>query len=182
MPTIGARSHVQQGGFQVCDHVAGDVNELVPSSLPPAGPMAPHLGARLTVEQLNQYGFCGERDQYEEISDIQLANVRAYEVPALVGLELEWGPGQTLWDCVQRTLQDLTGCSWSYAGEAYRDGPVRKYRLLHTRLVGPRDEATGQPMELEMSGDVGLDAPVVKIRTATWANKSFLGYRVPFYA
>lgn len=165
------------------------------------GPMARFLGERLTYEQLldNEYAIGP--------SERGLAFARAYPVPTLVGAVLVAGDPSDMRATLEALLGErLPGVPWRL------DFNVRlnRYGLLHTSVSGPADETTGQPMALELCGQVVQADPTpqsatsrlwhvfgrssrwaetvadtdgirIRIAVATYANLMFTGIGVPLY-
>ena len=170
---------------------------------PSFGPMMSYLGPRHSNADLISEDFERTADSPE------VCLVRAWPVPRLIGAPLasdEAGLARVLeillWD-------RLPGIDWRVP--EIDVGPLRKYGMLHTAVAAPVDEVTGQPMALEIHGDVilldgrpargdwwtvrgfsiaeffvGFDRPVagaldIRIDVATYANVCLPGFGVPFY-
>jgi len=171
-------------------------------SVAPGGPMAAHLGDRLSVDALTDE----DRLMTEEIA----ARIRAWSVPSLIGTvfvaEEKGDVARALQAHVQRHLGVPVRVSAREVGSS-------KYMHVHTSASTPPDPSTGQPMFLELYGHIArvgehdlrtlegarwqralrqqirehrgvtrLSGPlVIRLETVTWANVSYPGFRVPFY-
>ncbi len=166
----------------------------------PAGPLAAYLGPRFSIEQVRSAEDYVEDERVQEF-------VRAYPVPGLADVEVEAADdGAAFASALATTLRaHLPWPEWTV--ERDLSGPLRKYALLHTSLNAPIDEATNQPMALELCGalltvggaalpesgsdewfrrDRDLDTPLpgpitVRIHLAVYANVAYPGIGMPFY-
>jgi hypothetical protein len=164
---------------------------------PVTGAMAPFLGDRFSVTQLdNEFADDDERELF--------ALIRAYPVTSLVGVPLSANGELELPDALQALLrQHCPGIDWLV--ERDLSGPLRKYGLLHTSVAAPPDETTGQPMALEVFArptrtsaaswaqlrreryqdaypHIPVDEPIeVQMRATTYANIPYPGVDVDFY-
>jgi hypothetical protein len=163
---------------------------------PVTGAMAPFLGDRFSMQQLEREYF--DDDEYERLS-----LVRAYPVTSLVGVPLNANGELNLPDAVEALLrQHCPGIDWQVEHDL--SGPLRKYGVLHTTVAAPPDETTGQPMALEVFArpamgvaswaerrseryqdaypGVPIDEPIeLQMRAATYANIRHSGVDVDFY-
>jgi hypothetical protein len=152
----------------------------------PGGVMAPHTGPQLTEAEIAR-AYATYTDGMDLNPRIRAA-VRAFPVPALVGLNISCRVeafNEALDDALARRLTDTT---WRTRG-----GLIEKYWLLDGSYTAPQDSITGQPMELALAGDVLLpgtqrehgqrfgDHIQVRVSAATWTNVSGLGFGVGFY-
>ena len=163
---------------------------------PVTGAMAPFLGDRFSVTQLdNEYADDDERELF--------ALIRAYPVTSLVGVSLSANDELNLPDALEALLgQHCPDIGWQV--ERDLSGPLRKYGILHTSVAAPADETTGQPMALEVFArpamgvaswaqrrterdqdsytHVPVDEPIeLKMRAATYANICYSGVDVDLY-
>jgi len=113
----------------------------------PAGLMSSHVGPRYSVEELR------EKEGYCEGDDVYLARVRAYPVLALIGKQLLIQRDTELPSAVARLLTEFMP-DWKWDESQVTLGPFRKYFLMHAIFPAPKDESTGQPMALEIYGDL----------------------------
>ena len=150
-------------------------------------------------------------EDFERTADSpEVCLVRAWPVPRLLGAPVAASDEAGLARVLETLLWDrLPGIDWRVPEISL--GPLRKYGMLHTSVAAPVDETTGQPMALEIYGDVilldgrstsgqwwtvrglgiaefftTLDRPLagtldIRIDVATYANVCFPGFGVPFY-
>ncbi len=111
----------------------------------PKGPLAPVLSARLGTDDVFD-------SEFNEEADIPaLRRVAAYSVPSLLGAEFEVESLQEIPVQVKALLaRALPGIDWWVADNW--SGPFMKYGFLHGSLPAPPNEATGEPMALELFG------------------------------
>jgi hypothetical protein len=125
---------------------------------PPAGPMAPHVGARIDPATLDLEKLAPDDRQ-------AIGRVRAFVVPALVDLVVD----------IPRTLEAnrealamlarTVPVAFEWKLERPIFGALHKQTLLTFACEAPDDEATGQPMCLVVRGPVthvegcALDTP-----------------------
>ncbi len=111
----------------------------------PKGPLAQFLSARLGTDDLEDI------DGHEEADLPALRRVAAYTVTPLIGAEFEVTSTQEIADAVRALLaRTLPGFDW-WVPEQW--GPlIRKYGFIHKSLPAPPNEATGEPMALELFG------------------------------
>jgi hypothetical protein len=145
----------------------------------------------------------------ESIEPDAVDGIRAYPVPALVGVILA-APTEAELPGALEALLRLRVCAFDWRVEPRISGPIRKYGLLHTSLDAPIDERRGEPMWLELAGDVvtvggvpvdgrawmdvrsmppsallgaALPGPIeIRIAVATYSNTRYPGVGVPFYS
>src|SRR5262245_6995671 len=120
---------------------------------PPSGAMSPFLGRRYDPEEIAN-AICFVSDCPEEEPDgRKVEPVRAFEVQTLPGATLHSESEEALVDQLRRLLTDrLPGISWDPRDISF--GALRKYLILHARVPAPPDETTGQPMGLELYGEL----------------------------
>ncbi len=172
---------------------------------PPAGLMAALLGPRIPSEQV------GDDEMFEEHGERVRALIRAYPVASLLGAQVTCMRDSELEARLAAVLDErCPGIEWRVNGERLA-GPLRKYGIVHTSVEAPPDEATAQPMALELYGEVteldgnpvtaggawidswrgrqGEIYPEVEVTepftfelvAATYANVLYPGANVPFY-
>jgi hypothetical protein len=177
-------------------HIVDRARQLVALSplrlhVAPAGPMAPYLGRRLVVPA------------HDKEAPVDQAEIRArrrarcYEVAALAGATFECGAadqaGPRLAALLDQTVPvgdwQVLQRDWTFM--------LDKVFLIHKVLPAPRDEATGEPMFLEVCATLqsvdgeSLDSPAGQqwvdrqrsafreginlqpLRIATWAGSRF---------
>ena len=113
---------------------------------PVSGLMAPFLGDQYSIEQLS------ETDNFECASNEErdaIAAIRAFPVTSLIGAQLHANNESDLATELGALLRRCCpGIEWQLDRDL--SGPLRKYGLLHTSLVAPPDDTTGQTMALEV--------------------------------
>lgn len=159
--------------------------------VPPAGPMAKHVGPQLTPEELADY--------YRHYTDCELtpriaAKIRAFPVPALIGTTFQCTPEDFHAQLDDVLTARLPGTRWE-TGRMHRYGSelLEKYWLLDGCYAASPDGATGQLMVLALSGTVRTpgaewrpgacwDGEIeVELLTATWSNVGGVGFGLGFY-
>ncbi|HEY7356671.1 MAG TPA: hypothetical protein VH590_09400, partial [Ktedonobacterales bacterium] len=141
-------------------HAAPDV-PLQYDARPVAGLMVPFVGRRYTEEEVWQFyrRFADVHESEEEHLRPLTARIRAFDVPVLAQAELMVNRLAELAPAVYDLLSArLPGWQWDAQQKEWQrvhmTGPVKKYGILHTTLRAPIDEATQQPMVLELFGRV----------------------------
>ncbi len=111
----------------------------------PKGLLAPALSARLGTDDVFD-------SEFNEEADIPaLRRVAAYSVPSLLGAEFEVESLQEIPVQVKALLaRALPGIDW-WVPNGW-SGPFLKYGFLHESIPAPPNEATGEPMALELFG------------------------------
>lgn len=139
---------------------------------------------------------------------LRKALVRAWTVPSIVGATFEAREEAGLTTALEGLLREsFPTCEWRLVDEF--TGPLRKYGIFHTDVSAPSDEQTGQPMALELAGEViafggrrvkrdrpwfelhrhspvyellAVPGPIeIRVSLATYANVLFPGIDAPFY-
>lgn len=173
--------------------------------------MAAYVGAQYSAEELWHYfRLYDEVDPDEEAQLRPLAaRIRAFDVPVLRDVTFTMSRLRD-YDTALRTLlrERLLGIAWAHVDEFGGVGPILKYNLIHEVVAAPADEATGEPMVLELYGHLTLvnkqpvqigqfrdflrghsthtDEAVLgeltfHLERATYANTRWPGIGVPFY-
>jgi hypothetical protein len=110
----------------------------------PTGAMAAYIGRRYTSKEIGR--------AYEEHVPGARA-VRAFEVPSLIGHRFAVTSPSQVQSVIRQTLtENLPGIEWDVPSDWA--GPLLKYQLLHKSIPAPPDEATGQPMALELFAEM----------------------------
>jgi hypothetical protein len=114
----------------------------------PGLPMAPFIGERIAEEQLyDEDRFSGD----EEVS--ALRHVFAYPVLTLISQSITIDQpediGPTLRQLLARQLPDIDW--WVPDGWS---GPFVKYAIIHASIPAPPSQGSGEPMALELFGEV----------------------------
>ena len=170
---------------------------------PVGGPLAPHVRAIVPWPRF-EVGH-DDDDDYEKAA---LPRVRAFPVPALHDVLLETASEDAIPSALESQLSALLpGVLWIVPRDL--SGALRKYGLLHTSVAAPPDTTTGQPMAVEIAGnletvagepvsdfihwrlsrqerredwDTPLPGPLrVRLTVATYANVRYPGIGVGFY-
>jgi hypothetical protein len=119
---------------------------------PPSGAMYPFLGRRYDPEEIAD-AICSVSCCLEEPDGGNVEPVRAFEVQPLPGATLHAESEEDLGDRLRRLLTErLPGNSWEPPMIVL--GALRKYFILHASVPAPPDETTGQPMGLELYGEL----------------------------
>ena len=149
-------------------------NEL-PDSLPdertlPLGAMQPFLGQQLSVDELTNSEYLG--DEPLEL----LHRVRAFPVVPLVGAVFQITHESQLSSTLFALLRErLPGIEWEQNEISL--GALHKYLIWHTSILAPPDAATGQPMAIELYGDlirfndISLNSPEGRQWQDVWLEK-----------
>ncbi len=173
------------------------------SSATPGGPMAAHLGDRLSVDQLE--------DEDRLITPELAGRIRAWPVRSLVGTVFVAEDSKDLARALQTHVQQHLRLPVRVTDDGF--GGPGKYMHVHTSAATPPDPSTGASMFLELYGHIAMVAEhdlrtlegslwqrqfrldarehhgiarlpgrlVVRLEAATWANVSYPGFDVPFY-
>lgn len=133
---------------------------------PVSGPMAPLLGPRFPLERLKRSSWYPEVDE-EERAVASL--VRAYPVTGLLGARVGCARDGELADRLAELVEErCPGHTLRVDGKRLT-GPLRKCGLVHTSVDAPADETTGQPMALELYGElVELDGRPIGPGVGAW--------------
>jgi hypothetical protein len=169
---------------------------LEETSISPGGPMVPHLGEQLTLDEVT---FAYESRQGEPVDwtpDLRLVvrSIRIFPIPALREIRVVCSPDEFDREVpsVFAALLGEAGAKFSFKRTSWHS-LVEKYHLLDAAYVAPMDDATRQFVVIELGGRVsGLDGPLehgspfpdtvaVEITHAHWSNVSGLGIGVGFY-
>ncbi len=165
-------------------------------SIPPSGPMVPHLGMQLTLEEITNAYESREGEHVDWTPDLRLVvrSIRSFPISVLRGIRVICSPDE--FD------SEVPSIFAAHLGEAGAKSSfkrtsmyslVEKYHLLDAAYVGPMDETTDQSMVIEVGGRVsGPEGPLehgssfphtvaVEITHAHWSNVSGLGIGVGFY-
>jgi hypothetical protein len=123
---------------------------LEPDARPPAGPMAQYVTHRFTVEELAAHE---ENIIVAEDAPHLFELVRAFEVSGVAGGRFTAPSPDQLAPCLERFLcERLPVFEWQVPSVYL--GPLWKYLILHDDFPAPPDTATGQPMHLEVAGEI----------------------------
>jgi hypothetical protein len=136
---------------------------------------------------------------------------RAYPVPALLGFVVAVPTEADLPAALETALRERV-CAFDWRVESRIVDALRKYAIFHTSIDAPVDERRGEPMWLELAGDLlmfdgepigdrrwfdirpmgaraddelatALPGPIeVRINVATYSNNRHPGVGVPFYS
>jgi hypothetical protein len=186
---VGAKSVVLHGR----EYLAAD-------NRPAAGRMVPFLGSMLDRDGLESETFLDW--------PMVVPLVRAWPIDSLSGAVFSAGAEHDVGNALAALLAErCPGTTWDPPVRFW--GPLRKYGFLHVTLAAPVDEATDQPMEMEVLADAtrigefadpqewlrsrrstlpeyGMSTPAdgpieFAIRAATYSNISHPGVGVGFY-
>ena len=121
--------------------------------LKPTGLMASYLGRRYEAKE-----FYNE-DHYDTEEIPLLSRIRAFNVPHLIGQRLAAPNDVELIKTFPKFLNaQFRGFKLEWRDDSYfpsaRLGRLRKYLFLHENIPAPLDQATSQPMSLEIFGRV----------------------------
>lgn len=113
----------------------------------PLGAMQPFLGRQLSVDELtNSETLCDEPLQL-------LHRVRAFPVLPLVGVLFQISDESQFSSTLFGLLRErLPGIEWEQKEISL--AALHKYLIWHTSIAAPPDPATGQPMAIELYGDL----------------------------
>lgn len=180
---------------------AQDLPDGPASRAPANGPMAAHLGERISAELL----------MGEDMLIEHAVRIRAWPVRSLIGTAFVANDEQDIARALQTHVQGILGVPVLVPGEHF--GGCRKYLHMHASAPTPPDPSSDQPMFLELYGHIALVGDhdlrtfegaiwqrryhrrtredhrleqlpgplVVRLEAATWANVSYPGFDVPFY-
>ena len=130
---------------------------------PASGAMAPFLGRRYRAEEI-ALALCNATDNLDDPDPARVLPVRAFEVPPLLGAIFRGDGEEGLGDGLLRLLDErLPGIAWRPCPISI--GALRKYLFVHLHVPAPPDETTGEPMGLEVCGDL-ISVSGIRIRTA----------------
>jgi len=124
-----------------------------PPNYYPEGIMRPYLGERYAKDVIfaaEFEEFCDEDDEalYRRCENYLLA----YDVPSLIG-EFVIDDIDDISDALLTYLRSrIPGVDWTVKSDW--EGGMQKYLLIHDSISAPKDVRTGQPMMLELFGDV----------------------------
>lgn len=146
--------------------------------------MLPYVDRRYTEEEI--WGF------YVNFADIDREDssllrtlakrIRAFDVPNLSGITFLVHNFNDILSSLENILkQKIPTIEWSDLD--VDEEIIMKYRLLHVITPAPVDEATSQPMVLEIFGKVTGQEPnlIIELINSTYANTEIPGIGVPFY-
>lgn len=122
------------------------------TGVPPLGPMSRHVGPMLSPDMLStvaQKQADGDADQADIVAVRSYG--RVFPVPALMGVTVNTVTVADLGPALADLLTTTLGEVWP---PVLAFGPLEKYWLLHQFYPAPPDWATGQPMELEICGEI----------------------------
>lgn len=117
------------------------------------GIMAPYVGKQFSPQEL-WFVHCDRREMKPSNFDdhkAALSTIRAFEVPQLIGVQFFT---TKLKDFRAALLNIITHVipEYDWDGANFETGLIRKYGLFHEMIVAPFDDATHQPMGLELYG------------------------------
>lgn len=135
------------------DPVDLDYGNTIPDS-----PLRCYLGKQYSVDELLQ------SESFEETDREPLKRVRAYPVMPLINASFQIKSDNELGAAIKALLNEkLPGIEWRPKEDW--QGPFRKYYIVHGSIPAPPDMRTGQPMALEIFGElvaidnIMLDSP-----------------------
>lgn len=136
----------------------------------PLGAMQPFLGQQLSVDELtNSDNLCDEPLEL-------LHRVRAFPVIPLVGAVFQIAHESHLSSTLFGLLRErLPGIEWEQNEISL--AVLHKYLMWHTSIPAPPDAATGQPMAIELCGDlirfndISLNSPEGRKWQDAWLEK-----------
>ena len=131
-------------------------------NVPVEGSMKPYLGKQFTADELHR------ADNLDEAAKC-FQFVRAFEVLPLIGASFTLKGDTELSSAVAALLKSkLPDIPWE--GIKVPKGPLRKSLIVHASFPAPLDEATQQPMALEIYGRVVKvqGAPMDSDKGMTW--------------
>jgi hypothetical protein len=175
---------------------AAEMLFLEDPSIPPGGPMVPHLGRQLTLEEITNAYESRESERVDWTPDLRrvVRSIRSFPISVLRGIRVICSPDEFDGEVPSIFAAHLgdAGIKSSFKRTSMYS-LVQKYHLLDAAYVAPMDEATRQSMVIELGGRVsGMDGPLehgstfpdtvaVEITHAHWSNVSGLGIGVGFY-
>jgi len=113
------------------------------ASVEPIGTMSQHLGGRIAPENIRLGWSCTAKDRRMK------NDVRAYSVKTLLGAEIQVRDDRDLSSAIHNCLQErLPAVDWPSIDVSL--AIVRKYMFIHSCFEAPKDEATQQPMSIEL--------------------------------
>ncbi len=131
-------------------HAVLDVKDLPPLSdwhIKPEGRMTKYIGP-----QLNSSTIAANNAEYSSEEQLtKYMDLQAFEVLPLKGQSFTVDTDEKLSQGLESLLFTLLpGIDWTEIDVSPR--PVRKYNILHTSIPAPENEATHQPMSIEIRG------------------------------
>src|SRR5581483_5715855 len=121
------------------------------------GAMAAYVSSQYSVDEIWQYHINHDEVHPNEEAHVRplAARIRAFDVPALQGLTFTVSRLCDIAPALQTLVpKRLPTIEWKF-GDAALLARIKKYGLIHEVVEAPRDEATGEPMALEVYGRLG---------------------------
>jgi hypothetical protein len=178
------------------------------------GVMAPYVGAQYSAEEI--WGYYRNHADVHQAEEAVLrplaARIRAFDVPALAGVTFTVNrlcdAAPALEAVLAERLPVVAWAAFDALHLALQLVRIKKYGLIHEVVEAPVDEATGDPMVVELYGrlaqfngqpadrgwlrevhlqdspgadDAAIGAMTFRLERATYANTRTPGIGVPFY-
>jgi hypothetical protein len=124
------------------------------------GLMAPYVGSQYSADEIWTYRrLVIDFRQAEEATLRQRAErIRAFDVPSLRGATFTLTRLVAVWTSLRSLLVErLPSVPWAAAEELFtkwRLMPIIRYALIYMEIEAPTDEATHEPMVLELVGNL----------------------------